>query len=64
MKVNEYQELAMPTLNPELTKKDVLINSVMGLCGEICRLWIYQSGGITFRSRGTSGFTGQMPEFC
>ena len=34
MKVNEYQELAMRTLNPELDKKDVLINSVMGLCGE------------------------------
>ena len=24
----------MTTLNPELSKKDVLINSVMGLCGE------------------------------
>ena len=34
MKVNEYQKLAMTTLNPKLTKKDVLINSVMGLCGE------------------------------
>lgn len=34
MKVNEYQELAMKTLNPKLDKKDVLINSVMGLCGE------------------------------
>ena len=34
MTINEYQELAMTTLNPELTKKDVLINSVMGLCGE------------------------------
>lgn len=34
MKVNEYQKLAMKTLNPELDKKDVLINSVMGLCGE------------------------------
>lgn len=34
MTVNEYQELAMTTLNPELDKKDVLINSVMGLCGE------------------------------
>lgn len=34
MNVNEYQELAMRTLNPELSKKDVLINSVMGLCGE------------------------------
>ena len=34
MTVNEYQKLAMTTLNPELSKKDVLINSVMGLCGE------------------------------
>lgn len=34
MKINEYQELAMTTLNKELSKKDVLINGVMGLCGE------------------------------
>ncbi len=34
MTVNEYQRLAMATLNPALSKKDVLINSVMGLCGE------------------------------
>ncbi len=34
MTVNEYQKLAMMTLNPELDKKDVLINGVMGLCGE------------------------------
>lgn len=34
MKINEYQELAMRTLNPNLDKKDVLINAVMGLCGE------------------------------
>lgn len=34
MKINEYQKLAMTTLNPELDKKDVLINGVMGLCGE------------------------------
>ena len=34
MTVNEYQKLAMKTLNPELDKKDVLINGVMGLCGE------------------------------
>jgi len=31
---NEYQRLAMVTLNPGLSKKDVLINGVMGLCGE------------------------------
>lgn len=34
MEINEYQRLAMMTLNPELSRKDVLINSVMGLCGE------------------------------
>lgn len=34
MTINEYQALAMRTLNPQLSKKDVLINGVMGLCGE------------------------------
>ena len=34
MTINEYQKLAMTTLNPALSKKDVLINGVMGLCGE------------------------------
>lgn len=34
MTVNEYQKLAMTTLNKELDKKDILINGVMGLCGE------------------------------
>ena len=34
MEINENQRLAMQTLNPELNKKEVLINSVMGLCGE------------------------------
>lgn len=34
MDVNEYQKLAMRTLNPSLKEKDVLINAVMGLCGE------------------------------
>lgn len=48
MNVNEYQELAMTTLNPELNKKEVLINSVMGLCGEsgeaidIVKKWMAQ----------------------
>jgi len=48
MGINEYQELAMTTLNPELSKKDVLINSVMGLCGEsgeaidIVKKWLAQ----------------------
>ena len=34
MTVNEYQTLAMTTLNPALSQKDILINGVMGLCGE------------------------------
>lgn len=34
MTINEYQKLAMTTLNKELSEKDVLINGVMGLCGE------------------------------
>ena len=34
MTINEYQQLAMKTLNPTLSEKDVLINGVMGLCGE------------------------------
>ena len=34
MTINEYQRLAMTTLNPELSPRDVLINGVMGLCGE------------------------------
>lgn len=48
MTINEYQELAMTTLNPALDKKDVLINSVMGLCGEsgeaidIVKKWLAQ----------------------
>ena len=48
MTANEYQSLAMTTLNPELNKKDVLINGVMGLCGEageaidIVKKWLAQ----------------------
>ena len=34
MTINEYQKLAMTTLNPALSERDVLINGVMGLCGE------------------------------
>ena len=34
MTINEYQQLAMTTLNKDLDNKDVLINGVMGLCGE------------------------------
>ena len=48
MEINEYQKLAMTTLNPALSQKDVLINSVMGLCGEsgeaidIVKKWLAQ----------------------
>ena len=48
MDANEYQKLAMTTLNPALNQKDVLINSVMGLCGEageaidIVKKWLAQ----------------------
>jgi NTP pyrophosphatase (non-canonical NTP hydrolase) len=34
MQINEYQTLAMTTLNKNLTKKEILVNSVMGLNGE------------------------------
>ena len=34
MTANEYQHQALRTLNTALDKRDVLINGVMGLCGE------------------------------
>ena len=34
MDVNEYQREAMTLLNPALKEKDVLMNALMGLCGE------------------------------
>ena len=34
MEINDYQKLALKTLNKNLDKKEILINSVMGLCGE------------------------------
>ena len=34
MEADKYQKLAMKTLNPEIEKKDVLVNAVMGLCAE------------------------------
>ncbi len=48
MTINDYQTLAMTTLNLQLSKKDVLINGVMGLCGEsgevidIVKKWLAQ----------------------
>lgn len=34
MEINDYQKKAMTTLNPSLSKKEVLVNGVMGLNGE------------------------------
>lgn len=48
MEINEYQGKAMRTLNPALKEKDILLNSVMGLCGEsgeaidIVKKWLCQ----------------------
>lgn len=48
MTINEYQSLAMTTLNPALDQKNVLLNGVMGLCGEsgeaidIVKKWLMQ----------------------
>lgn len=48
MTINEYQQRAMASLNPALQGRDVLINSVMGLCGEsgeaidIVKKWLAQ----------------------
>src|SRR5574344_2524345 len=48
MEINEYQSKAMRTLNPALKEKDILLNGVMGLCGEsgeaidIVKKWLAQ----------------------
>lgn len=34
MEINEYQKLAMRTLNTEIDKKELILNASMGLCGE------------------------------
>ncbi len=34
MTINEYQKLAMMTLNKELSNEQTLLNGCMGLCGE------------------------------
>lgn len=34
MNVNEYQKEAMTLLNPALSGQEVLLNALMGLCGE------------------------------
>ena len=48
MEINEYQTKAMRMLNPALKDKDILLNGVMGLCGEsgeaidIVKKWLCQ----------------------
>ena len=48
MTIIEYQKLAMTTQNPALSERDVLLNGVMGLCGEsgeaidIVKKWLAQ----------------------
>ena len=48
MEIDEYQTRAMRTLNPALSDRDVLVNAVMGLCGEsgeaidIVKKWLSQ----------------------
>ena len=34
MEINEYQKLAMRTLNPEIDKKELILNASIGLCRE------------------------------
>ena len=34
MTINEYQALALRTLNSDLDRDEMLLNAVMGLCGE------------------------------
>lgn len=48
MTLNEYQEQALRTKNPELSEKEQIINCVMGLNGEtgeitdVVKKWLYQ----------------------
>ena len=56
MTINEYQKLAMTTRNPALSERDVLLNGVMGLCGEsgeaidIVKKWLAQGTSWTRRT--------------
>jgi hypothetical protein len=34
MKMNDYQVLAMRTINTDLSRDETLLNGCMGLCGE------------------------------
>ena len=70
MTIHEYQQLAMTTLNPELSEKDVLINGVMGLCGEsgeaidIVKKWLAQGHELDKEklAKGTSAGIWQKPQ--
>ncbi len=48
MTVRDYQIRAMGSLNPQLSKEEILLNGVMGLCGEageaidIVKKWRFQ----------------------
>lgn len=48
MEINEYQKLALTTANKNLSKKEMLVNGVMGLCGEsgeavdLVKKWLFQ----------------------
>lgn len=52
MNADEYQREAMKLLNPALTEKDVLMNALMGLCGEsgeaidLMKKHLYQGHGL------------------
>lgn len=35
MEINEYQRLAMTTLNKEIPQKDIIVNACLGLSGEV-----------------------------
>ena len=34
MRIDDYQQEAMTLLNPDIPKEEVLLNALMGLCGE------------------------------
>ncbi len=52
MNVNDYQQEAMKLLNPALKGQDVLMNALMGLCGEsgeaidLMKRHLYQGHGL------------------
>lgn len=35
MEINEYQKLAMTTLNKEIPENEILLNAILGLSGEV-----------------------------